>query len=90
MSVHVHTFRFFFLRVPRLVLSVVCRGLACKFSCDPFDVAGNKIGSAGLKLIIKLSLMENSSIIAFDARLNPGCSELLDSSLQLHKASVSH
>jgi hypothetical protein len=29
----------------------------------------------GLKVIIKLALLENTSIIAFDARLNPGCTE---------------
>ena len=42
------------------------------------DVAGNKIGAYGLKSIIKLALMENSSIVAFDARLNPGCSEKVE------------
>lgn len=47
------------------------------------DVAGNRIGSVGLKLIIKLSLMENNSIIAFDARLNPGCSEKVERQLAL-------
>ena len=42
------------------------------------DVAGNRIGSNGLKTIIKLALMENNSIVAFDARLNPGCTEKVE------------
>lgn len=42
------------------------------------DVAGNKISANGLKQIIKLGLMENTSMIAFDARLNPGCSEKIE------------
>ena len=47
------------------------------------DVAGNRIGTHGLKSIIKLALMENSSIVAFDARLNPGCSEKVERQLAL-------
>jgi hypothetical protein len=39
------------------------------------DLSGNKITEFGLKVIIKLALLENTSIIAFDARLNPGCTE---------------
>lgn len=39
------------------------------------DISGNKIDEYGLKVIIKLGLLENTSIIAFDARLNPGCTE---------------
>ena len=39
------------------------------------DLSGNKISEYGLKLIIKLALLENTSVIAFDARLNPGCTE---------------
>ena len=47
------------------------------------DVAGNRIGSLGLKSILKLALMENNSIVAFDARLNPGCSEKVERQLAL-------
>jgi len=39
------------------------------------NLAGNLISQTGLKMIIKLALIENMSIIAFDARLNPGCTE---------------
>jgi hypothetical protein len=39
------------------------------------DLSGNKITEYGLKVIIKLGLLENTSVIAFDARLNPGCTE---------------
>lgn len=39
------------------------------------DLAGNKIKEYGFKLIIKLALLENQSVLAFDARLNPGCTE---------------
>ena len=39
------------------------------------NLAGNLISQTGLKMIIKLALIENTSIIAFDARLNPGCTE---------------
>lgn len=28
-----------------------------------------------MKVIIKLGLLDNTSIIAFDSRLNPGCTE---------------
>ena len=42
------------------------------------DVAGNKITGLGLKSLIKLALLENSSMVAFDARLNPGCSEKVE------------
>jgi hypothetical protein len=47
------------------------------------DVAGNRISGFALKSIIKLALMENSSMIAFDARLNPGCSEKVERQLSL-------
>jgi len=47
------------------------------------DVAGNRISAFGLKSIIKLALMDNRSIIAFDARLNPGCSEKVERQLSL-------
>jgi hypothetical protein len=39
------------------------------------DLAGNRITQNGLKLILKLAFLENNSIIAFDIRLNPGCTE---------------
>jgi len=42
------------------------------------DVSGNRIGSAGLKTIIKHALMDNNSILTFDSRLNPGCSEKVE------------
>jgi len=41
------------------------------------DLAGNKIKESGLKTIIKMSLIENPSIILFDARLNPGFTQKL-------------
>ena len=47
------------------------------------NVAGNKIGQHTLKLIVKLALMENNSIVAFDARLNPGCTEKVERQLAL-------
>ena len=47
------------------------------------NVSGNKIGASGLKSIMKLALIENPSIIAFDARLNPGCSEKVERQLAL-------
>ena len=37
----------------------------------------------GLKTILKLALLENTSIVAFDARLNPGCSEKVERQLAL-------
>ena len=46
-------------------------------------MAGNRIGSVGLKTIVKLALMDNNSIVAFDARLNPGCSEKVERQLAL-------
>ena len=47
------------------------------------DVAGNRIGAYGLKSLIKSALIENNSIVAFDARLNPGCSEKVERQLAL-------
>ena len=53
--------------------------LQCALTYDKYikviDLAGNKIGQRGLKTILKLALLENNSIIAFDVRLNPGCTE---------------
>lgn len=37
------------------------------------DLSGNKISEYGLKYLVKLALLENTSIVGFDARLNPGC-----------------
>lgn len=34
-------------------------------------------------MIIKLALIENNSIIGFDARLNPGCTEKIEHQLSL-------
>ena len=42
------------------------------------NVSGNKITDYGLKLITKMALMENTSLIGFDARLNPGCTEKVE------------
>ena len=42
------------------------------------NVSGNLISEYGLKLIVKLALMENTSLIGFDARLNPGCNEKVE------------
>ena len=36
------------------------------------DLAGNRINRLGLNILIKLALADNQSIVAFDARLNPG------------------
>lgn len=47
------------------------------------NLAGNEIGRDGLKRIIKLALVESSSIVAFDARLNPGCTDQVQKQLGL-------
>lgn len=39
------------------------------------DLAGNKIKEPGFKVLIKLALLENGSILSFDGRLNPGCTD---------------
>ena len=61
---------------------IFAKGLQQALAYDKYlkaiDVAGNRIGAYGLKSIIKLALMENNSIVAFDARLNPGCSEKVE------------
>jgi len=36
------------------------------------DLSGNRIRNYGLKVLLKLGLLENNSVICFDARLNPG------------------
>jgi hypothetical protein len=38
------------------------------------NVAGNEISREGLQQILKLALIDNTSIVAFDARCNPGFS----------------
>jgi len=47
------------------------------------NVSGNKISEFGMKLILKEGLMENNSIVGFDARLNPGTSEKMERQLAL-------
>ena len=47
------------------------------------DISGNKVSKLGLRSLIKLALLENGSIVAFDARLNPGCSEKIERQLSL-------
>ena len=47
------------------------------------NVAGNEISKEGLQQIIKLALIDNNTIVAFDARLNPGCTEKLQRQLAL-------
>ena len=44
------------------------------------EVLAVRVIVAGL---IKLGLLENASILAFDARLNPGCSEKVERQLAL-------
>jgi Ran GTPase-activating protein (RanGAP) involved in mRNA processing and transport len=40
------------------------------------DLAANRITPVGLNILIKNAFKEhNDSIVAFDARMNPGCSE---------------
>lgn len=46
-------------------------------------MSGNLISEYGLKLIVKLALMENTSLIGFDARLNPGCNEKVERQISL-------
>ena len=58
-------------------------GLCYDKYIQSIDLAGNRIGSLGLKLIIKMALIDNPSIVAFDARLNPGCSEKVERQLSL-------
>ena len=37
------------------------------------DLAANRISYQGLNILIKLALADNTSIVAFDARMNEGC-----------------
>jgi Ran GTPase-activating protein (RanGAP) involved in mRNA processing and transport len=39
------------------------------------NIAGNNLSEFGIKCLIKLALIENTSIVAFDARCNPGSTE---------------
>ena len=39
------------------------------------DMSGNRLGMDGLSMIVKLALAENPSVVAFDARMNPGSTE---------------
>ncbi len=39
------------------------------------DVSGNNINEHAFKVIIKTGLLENNSLICFDARINPGFTE---------------
>lgn len=47
------------------------------------NVAGNLISQVGLKTIVKLALLENNSVVAFDARLNPGSTDKVQRQLAL-------
>lgn len=47
------------------------------------NIAGNQISQIGLKTIVKLALLENNSVIAFDARLNPGSTDKVQRQLAL-------
>lgn len=47
------------------------------------NLAGNDITQAGLKVLIKQALIDNTSIVAFDARLNPGCTDKISRQLSL-------
>jgi hypothetical protein len=46
---------------------------------NSIDLIGNRIGQFGLKCLLKLGLVENNSVIHFDARLNPGLTNQLRS-----------
>ena len=39
------------------------------------DISNNLISSRAIKSIIKNSLSENTSLVTFDAKDNPGCTE---------------
>lgn len=42
------------------------------------DVSGNKISAHALSYVIKNALLDNSSLVGFDARLNPGTTEKIE------------
>jgi hypothetical protein len=39
------------------------------------DISGNYLSAHGLSVIVKQGLMENTSLMCFDARINPGFTE---------------
>ena len=47
------------------------------------NISGNRISEFGMKSILKEGLMENSSIVGFDARLNPGTTVKVERQLAL-------
>jgi hypothetical protein len=47
------------------------------------NLSGNDISQVGLKVLIKQALIDNASIVAFDARLNPGCTDKIQRQLAL-------
>ena len=47
------------------------------------NIAGNLVSESGMKTILKAGLMENFSIVGFDARLNPGTTEKVERQLAL-------
>ena len=47
------------------------------------NLSGNNISASAFKHIIKLALIENNSIVAFDARCNPGCTQKVQKQLAL-------
>ena len=47
------------------------------------NISGNQITEYGLKFIVKLALMDNTSLMGFDARLNPGCNEKVERQISL-------
>lgn len=47
------------------------------------NLSGNNISSHALKHLVKLALIENNSIVAFDARCNPGCTDKVQRMLAL-------
>jgi hypothetical protein len=40
-------------------------------------LSGNQIKEKGVKLIVKVGMMQNESILQIDLRINPGCTEKL-------------
>lgn len=47
------------------------------------DISGNYVKEHGLQTIVKEGLLVNESVLCFDARLNPGCSERVQRQLAL-------
>lgn len=46
-------------------------------------MSGNQIKEKGVKLLVKVGMMQNESILQIDLRINPGCTEKLQSQLAL-------